>query len=127
MIEIPISFGELLDRITILEIKMARIDAPDKRRNVNHQLALLEEIRALRLPREPRIDALQAQLREVNETLWEIEDALRERERSASFDAAFIELARSVYVTNDRRAALKRAIDEALGGELLEEKSYAPY
>ena len=126
-IQIPISYGELIDKITILEIKFARIDEPAKRANVEHELAVLTDAwREAGVPPE-RIAQERQQLKATNERLWDIEDAIREKEAAKAFDDEFTELARSVYLTNDERAALKRVINERLGSVLVEEKSYQPY
>jgi hypothetical protein len=124
---VEISPGELLDKITILEIKAERIADAEKRKNVCVELEILEEARRKALPDLPDLTRLAAQLKEANEALWEIEDAIRDCERQADFGPKFIDLARSVYRTNDRRAALKRQINELLGSQILEEKSYAEY
>jgi hypothetical protein len=116
----------LLDKITILQIKGERIADPEKLRNVRAELDLLTAARAA-LGASPALADLEARLKEVNERLWEVEDALRERERRQDFGPEFVELARSVYRTNDRRAALKRAVNELLHSRLVEEKSYARY
>lgn len=121
---VPVSWGELLDKITILEIKRDRIARADARANVMREHGLLRRIAAPVLG-EARLAALMASLRQVNERLWEIEDAIREREAASDFGDAFVALARSVYQENDRRAAIKRAINDELGSELVEEKSYA--
>lgn len=125
----PVSWGELIDKITILEIKQARIAEAAKRRNVERELAALTDLREAAMPANApaEIAALTVELRHVNTALWEVEDALRDCERDGRFDAGFIELARSVYRHNDRRAALKKEINLALGSELVEEKSYAAY
>lgn len=122
---IPVSPGELLDKITILRVKAARI-APEKRANVAHELAMLEAASAV-LPVNAQIPALIAELEAVNAALWDIEEGKRAAERAQDFGPEFVELARAVYKENDRRAALKRAINEALGSDILEEKSYKPY
>jgi hypothetical protein len=122
----PIGFGELIDKITILQIKAERIGDPGKRANVARELALLEALRD-GLPPTAGLDALAGELKAVNEALWEIEDAIRDCEREGDFGPRFVELARSVYRTNDRRAALKREIDRLLGSTIVEEKSYRPY
>ena len=124
---IPVSPGELLDKLTILEIKLDRIDDEAKLANVRREHELLS-----RVWRESDFEAeevlrLRDQLREVNEALWEIEDAIRDEERERRFGERFVELARSVYQRNDHRAALKKRINEALGSEIVEEKSYADY
>lgn len=126
-ISVPIAPGELIDKLTILEIKAANIKDADKLANVRTELELLE-----RTWREsPFASAdIQAQwdgLREVNRQLWQIEDDIRDKERAGEFDQRFIELARSVYITNDRRAALKKEINLKLGSRIVEEKSYAAY
>lgn len=120
----PISAGELVDKITILEVKAERI-APEKRLNVLRELTLLREIGARELP--PGLDALTAELRAVNAALWDVEDGKRDHERRGDFGPSFIALARRVYRDNDRRAALKRAINDAVGSDIVEEKSYAAY
>jgi tetratricopeptide (TPR) repeat protein len=124
---IVVSWGELLDRITILEIKLQRIKSEAAVANVRHELeglsAAADEIEA----RYPHLAIFKKELRSVNETLWNIEDAIREKERSKSFDHKFIDLARSVYIKNDHRAHLKREISRLVNSELVEEKQYAPY
>lgn len=126
-ISIPVSPGELLDKISILEIKRERIADPAKRANVARELALLQGVRAHTVPANDRLETLYGQLKAVNETLWEVEDRLRDCERRKDFSAGFVEDARAVYRSNDRRAALKREINSLLGSELVEEKSYASY
>jgi hypothetical protein len=124
---VPISPGELLDKITILRIKCARIGDAAKLANVRLELARLEQSRASALPAGTDIDAEERQLERVNGELWDIEDRIREHEAQQRFDAGFIELARSVYLRNDERAAIKRRINVRLNSPLLEEKSYRPY
>ena len=126
-IEIKISVGELLDKITILQIKLARITAPDKVRNIRAELRALSKIWQASAYARVDLEAEIAGLKAVNERLWEIEDAIRDKERDARFDREFIELARSVYLNNDQRAGIKRAINAKTGSELVEEKSYADY
>ncbi len=124
---IPVSWGELFDKLTILRIKSARISDDSKRANISAELTALERIPAAhRLPEE-ELQRLIAELHQVNEALWDIEDGIRQRERERDFSERFIELARSVYRTNDKRAELKRAINDLLGSDLVEEKSYAAY
>ena len=123
----PISAGELVDKITILRNKAERIGDPAKEANVRKELAMLEAIAEAALPRPAEIERLTAELSEVNIALWDIEDGKRDCERRGDFGVRFVELARSVYVENDRRAAIKRAINEAAGSEIVEEKSYKPY
>ncbi len=126
-IQIPISPGELVDRLTILEIKSERMTDPEKVANVRHELRLLADAAREAIPEDPQIQTLKADLKTVNEILWRIEDDIRDCERRSDFGDAFIELARSVYRTNDERARLKGRINEALGSAIREEKSYSPY
>lgn len=121
---VPISPGELLDKITILEIKSERIDDPAKVANVRIELDLLNGVWEGAVSEDAFITRLRAELKAINETLWEIEDEIREEETLARFGSRFIELARAVYVTNDRRAAAKREVNVHLGSKILEEKSY---
>ena len=121
---VPISVGELLDKISILEIKAAAIEDPTKLANVRHELAALQAVRAREVAALPELPALYAELRSVNEELWRIEDAIREHERDGKFGASFVALARSVYHNNDRRAVVKRRINELTGSEYVEEKAY---
>jgi hypothetical protein len=123
---IPVSAGELVDKITILKVKAARIDAA-KRPNVTKELELLEAVAARELQNVPGLAALTAELEAVNAALWDVEDAKRDCERRKDFGPAFVALARKVYQENDRRAAIKRRINEAAGSDLMEEKSYRPY
>jgi len=126
-IRAEVSFGEFLDKVTILEIKSERIKDQNKLVNVNNELNLLRE----HWQQHPKssIDIMEEmkQLKSINEKLWEIEDDIREKERNKTFDQGFIELARSVYFSNDERARIKRVINEKLGSELIEEKSYEGY
>jgi hypothetical protein len=124
---IPISPGELLDKITILRIKAARIRDSAKLSNVQVELEWLERVWRDSGAGIPAIAADEAQLQRVNSALWDIEDRIRDKERAGAFDAEFIELARAVYVTNDERAAAKKRINIALGSRIVEEKSYAGY
>jgi Family of unknown function (DUF6165) len=121
---VPISVGELLDKISILEIKTAAIGDEAKRANVQHELAALDAVRRLEVVPLPELDVLYSELQDVNRRLWDVEDSIREHEHNRQFDDRFIELARSVYRENDRRAALKRRINELTGSEIVEEKSY---
>ncbi len=124
---VEVSPGELIDKITILEIKAERIADPDKLANVQRELRSLTATREEALAPSPELDDLTAKLRRINERLWEIEDDIRDCERNGDFGQRFIELARAVYRTNDRRAAAKRGINDLLGSELVEEKDYAVY
>jgi hypothetical protein len=119
--------GEFLDKLTILEIKSERMSDAAKLANVRRELELLRETWAASPLSVRDVAALTAQLKGVNETLWEIEDRIRAKEAARAFDAEFVELARSVYITNDRRAAIKRELNVALGSDILEEKSYQAY
>ena len=120
----PVSWGELLDKITILEIKADRIATPAARANVARELTLLREIAAPVLP-QPGLAPLLEGLRRVNAALWDIEDDIRAREAAGDFGPRFVELARSVYLTNDERSALKRQVNALLRSELVEEKYHA--
>lgn len=123
----PISPGELLDKLTILDIKSERIADPDKLANVNRERELLEAVwRDAGLDNES-IRALRSELKRINEALWVIEDDIREEERQARFGERFIELARSVYITNDQRAAIKKQVNLELDSAIVEEKSYRDY
>jgi hypothetical protein len=127
MLNVPTSPGEFLDKLTILEIKSERIADPAKLANVRRELELMRAAWAASPLAARDVTALVAGLRAANETLWEIEDRLRACEAEQRFDAEFVELARTVYHTNDRRAAIKRQLNLQLGSDLLEEKSYRPY
>jgi hypothetical protein len=124
---VPISPGELIDKITILEIKSQRMTDAAKLHNVRTELTLLSETWQASLFAATDISAEWTGLRDVNAKLWDIEDRIRDKERDGLFDAEFIELARAVYVTNDERAAIKKQINTKLGSTLVEEKSYASY
>ena len=132
---VPVSAGELLDKITILQIKVQRIDDPAKRANVAVELVALEAVAARAglgagwgpIAGQEALAAATAELGAVNGELWHIEDRIRDCERAGDFGPGFVELARSVYRTNDRRAALKAQINQLCGSKLVEEKSYAAY
>lgn len=123
---VPVSWGELLDKITILQIKRERIAAPAARANVERELRLLSAV-AEDATDDGDAAGVLAGLKAVNEALWDVEDALREREAARDFGPEFVRLARAVYRHNDRRAALKRELNALLGSELVEEKSYAAF
>jgi len=127
LIEVPVSFGELIDKITILQIKSERMRDADKLANVRRELEMLTAMWE-RAP-ESRVEAadLWAQLKAVNERLWVIEDDIRIKEKRQEFDAEFVRLARSVYIENDERARVKRDLNLRLGSALVEEKSYEDY
>jgi hypothetical protein len=126
-IETPIATGELIDKITILEIKVAHFTDPTKIANARTELDLLCQRRDAALRPDPALDALAARLKDVNQRIWDLEDTIREQERQQSFGEAFVAVARSIYRTNDERAAVKREINVALGSTLIEEKSYTAY
>jgi hypothetical protein len=127
LIQTPVSYGELIDKITILEIKSRRITDEAKLANVRNELDMLNATWANSTASQTDISDERARLLAVNEALWDIEDRIRLKERAQAFDAEFIELARSVYFRNDERAAFKREINQKLGSELVEEKSYQNY
>ena len=124
---IPISPGELLDKITILQIKAERINDPVKVANVQAELEMLDRVWNDSVETDAVITALTAELKSINETLWEIEDDIRDEERNQRFGERFIELARAVYVTNDDRAAAKKKVNLHLNSAIVEEKSYQDY
>ena len=126
-IKVPISPGELLDKLTILRIKSERMGDPVKVRNVLSELRALEETWKQSAYAKIDIEADVAALLRVNERLWVIEDDIRDKERAQAFDAEFIRLARAVYFENDERAAIKRRINTTLGSSIVEEKSYREY
>ena len=123
----PVSWGELIDKITILEIKVERLRAPASQANATLELALLRGVVAELGEAPPGLASLRGELAEVNRTLWDIEDAIRSKEAAGVFDSAFIELARAVYRNNDERSRIKRAINDLMGSEITEEKQYVGY
>ena len=123
-IQVPVSAGELLDKLTILEIKMERIDDPEKLGNVAKELALLKAIHDTQIIADQKALTLTDALRNINQKLWDVEDELRAFEAKSIFDTSFVEKARSVYKLNDQRANLKRQLNVHLKSELIEEKSY---
>ena len=126
-IRVPVSPGEVLDKITILEIKSERMTDPQKLVNVRLELELLTRTWREAVTEVDTVQRIHAELKHINEALWVIEDDIRDKERLKEFDDRFIELARSVYVTNDQRAAAKKALNLHLGSEIIEEKSYQDY
>lgn len=124
---VEIAPGELIDKLTILEIKSQRIADPDKLRNVHRELVALDEVLTRSIATSTELTRLTDGLRTVNASLWNVEDELRDCERRREFGPRFVELARSVYRNNDERAALKRRINDLLGARFVEEKSYARY
>ena len=126
-IQVPVSPGEVLDKITILEIKSERMGDPEKVANVQVGTGPAAGNLGRVHQRTRVIRDLHAQLKEINEALWEIEDDIRDKERVKEFDERFIELARAVYFTNDRRSEVKKELNLHLGSEIIEEKSYQDY
>lgn len=124
---IPMSPGELLDKITILRIKSERITDPEKLVNVRNELKMLDDIWSQSVKQDNTIKQLTEELTSINEALWDIEDDIRDEERTKRFGERFIELARAVYVTNDKRAEAKKKINLHLGSNIVEEKSYQDY
>ncbi len=127
-VDIPVSWGEVFDKITILEIKSTRIEDPAKLINIRKELDILNHIASEHgNNNSEQLDKFLDQLRQINTSLWEIEDDIRECERKGAFGPEFIKLARSVYQTNDQRSIVKRHINLLLGSALVEEKSYQAY
>ena len=126
-IKIELSIGELLDKISILQIKAERIDDPSKVKNINKELDVLMSLWNDSPYSDTNLSSEINELKNINEALWDIEDKIRDKERNQVFDKDFIELARSVYFTNDKPAEIKRIINGKTGSELIEEKSYSDY
>ena len=126
-IKIELSIGELLDKISILQIKAERIDDPSKVKNINKELDVLMSLWNDSPYSDTNLSSEINELKNINEALWDIEDKIRDKERNQVFDKDFIELARSVYFTNDKRAEIKRIINGKTGSEFIEEKSYSDY
>ena len=125
--QVPISWGELFDKITILQIKLENLTSKNALENVEQELIKLQSILTQNGPKTMKTIQLEGELRQTNQQLWDIEDKIRDKERTNSFDDEFIQLARSVYIKNDERSRIKRKINDMLGSELVEEKSYAKY
>lgn len=123
----PISMGELLDKIVILEIKSERMKHEDKLANVKRELESLRTIRPRAVDESQQMQAWEKTLRAANEELWDLEDRIRDKERLGDFGPEFIEIARSIYRSNDKRAHAKKEINLLSGSTIVEEKSYAPY
>ena len=126
-LQVPVSVGEVLDKITILQIKLANISNAAKRVNIQNELDALLPLVASDAFTTDQMQGLMAELKAVNEVLWKIEDDIREKEAAKNFNAEFIRLARSVYITNDKRAEIKKQINLATGSDLVEEKLYESY
>ena len=126
-IKIQISPGELIDKFTILDIKLNRIKEKEKTQNIRKEHKLLKRQIEKNLPKSKRLSALISKLKTINKTLWDIEDQIRVCERKQDFEKKFIKLARSVYQKNDLRSSYKREINKLLGSEIIEEKSYESY
>lgn len=124
---VPISPGELLDKLTILQIKTERINDAKKVENVKIELEALTKVWSDSVTEDNTITKLHDELKSINESLWDIEDNIRDEERNKNFGEKFIELARSVYVTNDLRAEAKKKLNIHLGSSIVEEKSYQDY
>lgn len=127
LLHVPLSVGEVLDKITILEIKSERIGDAEKLKNIHNELNALRPLVDGEPFNSDEITGLFAELKAINEELWVIEDDIREQEGKRDFGQRFIDLARAVYVTNDRRADVKKRINLATGSDLVEEKSYEDY
>ena len=125
--KIPISWGELFDKITILQIKSENLISKTAIENVERELKQLRSILIKNFPVSADTERLETELKQINKKLWDIEDRIRDKERSTSFDDEFIHLARSVYIVNDERSRIKRRINETFESELVEEKSYSDY
>ena len=124
---IPISWGELFDKITILQIKLENLQNHNALKNVKIEYDELFKIYENNFRADANAKRLLVDLKTINKTLWNIEDDIRDKERHKTFDEEFIELARSVYITNDERSRIKRKINETFGSQLIEEKSYSDY
>ena len=125
--KIPISWVELFDKITILQIKNENLTSQDALKNVEWELKQLQTTLIKNFSQDVEVKQLETELRKINKKLWDIEDRIRDKERTSSFDDEFIQLARSVYITNDERSRIKKRINETFGSELVEEKSYSDY
>ena len=126
-INVSISIGELIDKITILEIKLEKINESDKKQNIKHELDLLNSkyIKIKELNKE--IENYFKQLKEINLELWDIEESIRDCERRNNFDSVFVELSRKIYIKNDLRFEIKNKINKKFSSEIVEEKSYSKY
>jgi hypothetical protein len=124
---VPISWGELFDKITILQIKLDNLTSKNALKNVEWEFKKLQSILIKYFPNSIEAKQLEEELKKINQQLWDIEDNIRDKERNRSFDDEFIQLARSVYIINDERSRIKRKINDIFGSEFVEEKSYSEY
>ena len=124
---VPISWGELFDKITILQIKLENLTSKNALNNVGREFKQLHSILIKYFPNSIEAKQLEEELKQINQQLWDIEDNIRDKERNRSFDDEFIQLARSVYIINDERSRIKRKINDIFGSEFVEEKSYSEY
>ena len=124
---VPISWGELFDKITILQIKLENLTSKNALNNVGREFKQLQSILIKYFPNSIEAKQLEEELKKINQRLWDIEDNIRDKERNRSFDDEFIQLARSVYIINDERSRIKRKINDIFGSEFVEEKSYSEY
>ena len=124
---VPISWGELFDKITILQIKLEKLTSKNALNNVGREFKQLQSILIKYFPNSIEAKQLEEELKQINQQLWDIEDNIRDKERNRSFDDEFIQLARSVYIVNDERSRIKRKINDIFGSEFVEEKSYSEY
>ena len=125
--QVPISWGELFDKITILQIKLDKLTSKNALNNVGREFKQLQSILIKYFPNSIEAKQLEEELKKINQQLWDIEDNIRDKERNRSFDDEFIQLARSVYIINDERSRIKRKINDIFGSEFVEEKSYSEY
>lgn len=125
--QIPVSLGELFDKVTILQIKLENLTSKKALNNVEREFKKLQSILIKYSPNSTRAKQLEKELKKINQQLWDIEDKIRDKERNRSFDDEFIQLARSVYIINDERSLIKRKINDIFGSEFVEEKSYSQY
>ena len=125
--KVPVSWGELFDKITILQIKSEKLCSSQALKNVNTELHMLSTIINEKVPNLSEVKEFEKELKLINRQLWDIEDQIREKERKKNFDSEFIQYARMVYITNDKRSIIKKSINQVFGSDLMEEKSYSPY
>ena len=125
--KVPVSWGELFDKITILQIKLENLTSKNALNNVEREFNQLKSILIKYFPNSTETKQLEEELKQTNKELWDIEDKIRDKERNSSFDEDFIKLARSVYIVNDKRSLIKRKINHIFGSEFIEEKSYSEY